>query len=706
MAPAKSTSSTLAAKISSSLSSPVSLLWAHQLRREHSALLARIEGLTSSVNDVSARLDSVSAQASNAENKAVQLGSEVASLKKDLEKKTDQLESEHGKLKKELERSNSRQEALEKETSSVVDKVGSTKELMESLHREIKAFEQRLQAAKIKELKTGLPDIVNKGVSGVKDSMDELREQMKQIGMTLSLSEHDYLLGATDSILAERRLSSTDLMASAGLLQASNIVPPSIRHDSEETEDILTLRPNITLRANDTPLGDIDLDEGMLPWEPTSGRHQDEMPRETMTILPAIATINVQQSDDLSSLKQGKFQGWDRYLEDGQAIVDKLAKRKQGAIVELFVDGIYDVEQRGSCEQALDAAGWTWENVVDWVHRQVVENLETQARQRTKSLSHKHKKSEVRPLCSKEASTSGITDSPAANMPVPPSVSAKPVEPIKTSDTRRRSQRIVDKRKASQGMTSGRDETAAGGQRAHMEDKTPSSTLSSMKKKAANAGKFSQTEAAKGSKVQQHRAVVMDREEAAEALQRERRAKRPGDAQYGDPAKKQTLHRKGLIQTASMAVGAVTSASQAIIPRTQIQQNNLELVKKDRSMRGRTDKATKLLSNTARAQAKPELPITAKLNPVTPLNTPTYHQRQSFPSDERDMDSTKKRKLIHQLEPAIAKQGLVTPVDKAVRQTAAREPERKKRKKKRRAPSPIPMIPILPLTDEEDWVAS
>ena len=214
MAPPKSAASAIAAEnIASSLSSPVSLLWAHQLRREHSVLLAHIEELTNSVNDVStARLDTLSAHAEKAENRAAQLESGIDHLKKEFEKKTSQLESKHAKLKMDLEQSNRQQQKLEEKVDNVVGRLQTSEQQTQSLQKESKALEKRLSkessitlskqeehytkqseqelkiqqlTAKVKELECRLPDTVNEGVLEVKDSMEEMREQIKLMGTTL-----------------------------------------------------------------------------------------------------------------------------------------------------------------------------------------------------------------------------------------------------------------------------------------------------------------------------------------------------------------------------------------------------------------------------------------------------------------------------------------------------------------------------------------
>jgi hypothetical protein len=97
--------------IAPSLSLPVSSLWAHQLRREYSALLARIKDHASALGNVSAvQLDKIAAQATRAENKSSELNQSNRNLRKSLQDKA----RERGKaLEEELRRASRRLEVSE-----------------------------------------------------------------------------------------------------------------------------------------------------------------------------------------------------------------------------------------------------------------------------------------------------------------------------------------------------------------------------------------------------------------------------------------------------------------------------------------------------------------------------------------------------------------------------------------------------------------
>jgi chromosome segregation ATPase len=203
MAPAKPPPSNVGAKnIATSLSSPVSLLWAHQLRREHSALLARIEDLASAVSNVSLeQLKKIAAQATRVETKM------------------STIESKQVKLKKELDRAGDREGHLENDVSMVSDRLDISEESILALRKDVHTIEEQLKKdlvviverklqqdneeqerqvqelkAQIRDIQSRLPEIVSESVVGVRDSMEEIREQMNPIGLSAPLFNSSMML--------------------------------------------------------------------------------------------------------------------------------------------------------------------------------------------------------------------------------------------------------------------------------------------------------------------------------------------------------------------------------------------------------------------------------------------------------------------------------------------------------------------------------
>lgn len=195
MAPAKPPASYVVAKsLATSLSSPVSLLWAHQLRREHSVLLGRIEDLASAFGNVSeAKLSQAMAYATGAQKKSAKIESELASIKKTLHQAGEQEKSlvdeivgvcarldvsEEGILA--LQKSvRTVEEGLQK---SLIDRLATVEQNLQHHQEEREQQVQELKAH-VGDLQTRLPDIVRGGVIGVRDSMEETVEHINQTGL-------------------------------------------------------------------------------------------------------------------------------------------------------------------------------------------------------------------------------------------------------------------------------------------------------------------------------------------------------------------------------------------------------------------------------------------------------------------------------------------------------------------------------------------
>jgi predicted nucleic acid-binding Zn-ribbon protein len=222
IAPVKPGPSSLVGKNIATSSSPVLLLWAHQLRREHSALLARVEGLATAVgNASSARLD------------------EIAALVTKAGTKSSNIESEHAKLKRELDRAGENEKRLSDELTRISERVDFSEETTSALLSNFHTVEERLskcmidklatverkvqegqkeQERQVQELKTQvrdiqnrLPDIVEEGVIGVRDSMEEIRQQMNRVGVLAPPLSTTII-----RILIQSKLSASHALQSAG----------------------------------------------------------------------------------------------------------------------------------------------------------------------------------------------------------------------------------------------------------------------------------------------------------------------------------------------------------------------------------------------------------------------------------------------------------------------------------------------------------
>ena len=452
-------------------------------------------------------------------------------------------------------------------------------------------------------------------------------------------------------------------MADMDALQASGLVQAS----SEQTK-MLTFQPNANRRADSYPSRDFDLDEDVPTPEPEASRVEQTQLEDAMAILPGSLISSFHEVKDLSSLKQGKFQSWDDYFAVYNDFTSTMPKRKEGAIVEAFVDGIYDEQLRRSCETILDDVGWTLNGVKDFVEKHVAGEMETQARQRIEILTHKHKKGEVCPLCSKKLNVTHdskvaitIADNP------PQTTIEEAIQLPQTADLRRRSHRIHLQSLASP-----------------VAPFELTSTISS-EKSAARA--------------------IEERPAVAQSTSAD-------NAAHGEALTMAKKAKEKLPATGSREVKPTWGGRDVPLPKGTMQlRKTLETSKVDHTTWKGTDAAPQVSRNEKTTLQQTRPPPAADFEPITPMN-PTVRQNSldlgkkykntaTGTRQELEVQSSRKRKLIEQLEvPAVAERDLMTPLDKKIRQSEAKEPKRE-RIRKRRAVPPIPMIPILPLSDDD-----
>jgi hypothetical protein len=430
---------------------------------------------------------------------------------------------------------------------------------------------------------------------------------------------------------------------------------------------MVTLRPNVNTRAELDYASDIDVDDAVLPTELAADEAGQTPPGETIATLPGAPMTEYYRSK-YSDLRQGKFQSWDLYFADGEASILKLPKRKEGGFVEAFVDGMSDDRLRRKCEMMLDEVGWSWENVKSFVMKTTSTAMETQGSQPTTSLTHQHRKGEICPICSKNVNIPQTDDeeNEIGN--------SSPREPLQQSSqrpltvsSRRRSQRIRRQIRAN-----------------------PVRSESIVKPKPSKGRTAKHI--TKSQTATQETSVHIRRPEEAQANVR--------------------IAKQSYTATESREATFVGSGGILTMPRGEAEQKNLAVLHQNVriSQKSRTTpEVPRGRGTTLTLETQPQHPAT--FQPVTPINHTNHHYSNALPNsdvntpmlvpDYPSKDDSKKRKLVEQLEiPDTIREGLVTLLDQEIRQTEPDERERKKRRKKRAA-EPMPMIPILPLSDDE-----
>ena len=173
-----------------SLESPVSLLWAHQLRREHSLLLTRLDELAKAVGNVSvSQLDEIAAKAALATEAANNVKAEQTRTNRALELakvQSKQIEKKISKLSEETVTSDKSLQRLRDEFGAVEDRAreavqGKLSQLQQEItQRDVtKTTKIDQLAAQVDFLETKLSELVE-DVTRVPDSVEGIRNQKQR----------------------------------------------------------------------------------------------------------------------------------------------------------------------------------------------------------------------------------------------------------------------------------------------------------------------------------------------------------------------------------------------------------------------------------------------------------------------------------------------------------------------------------------------
>ena len=115
-------------------------------------------------------------------------------------------------------------------------------------------------------------------------------------------------------------------------------------------------------REESPEVEEIDLDENVTTMSYAKHLNGNVTNQDSLVMLPQHDS-HLTQANFVQPMKQGRFHSWDRYFAEGQALIEKHARKLEFDIVKSFIEGWYSESQRERCEQWLDLNGWTWESV-------------------------------------------------------------------------------------------------------------------------------------------------------------------------------------------------------------------------------------------------------------------------------------------------------------------------------------------------------
>ena len=413
---------------------------------------------------------------------------------------------------------------------------------------------------------------------------------------------------------------------------------------------MLTQHLQRPLRNNETPLGDIDLDEPSPSNQVGQPRDCESEALETMAMISQLAPSQLHLHNDPSCLKQGKFQSFSDYMVAGQVFVDATPKRKEGTMVEAFMDGIHSAEQKMRFETRLDEKGWLWENVKELARNIIAEEAETQLQAQPASPGLVH-------LEGGQSATNCGRNSPmlAAKNKIPTKarlLAPRQARPNAAANPLRRSQRIRD---------ASRDRTADKGKgSAWSLHKVPQMVVTS--EHARESGKKLKRVTLVTPNKTQHQNPRSIRGNSIEMVRL-------------TPCAHCNLHSP----CAECASTDLTCTRPTDAPPQQGKDtaNGLRLEERGSRAGNHTEEGVQEAGSTAGSAQQPQ---------KDPLLQPSSKKRS------RECEMEVQNRPVDDLE---------TPVRQKNPRGQPQSPKQKRRKR-RRALSPIPMIPILPLSDEED----
>ncbi|EEP82827.1 predicted protein [Uncinocarpus reesii 1704] len=316
--------------------SPISLLWAHQLRREHKALVGQITALETATDkaktalrETNEKLAAANASAVGLERVVGDVRSEVAALKGEItavRDTVDEFVKKEKKVNEERRRWESEMETERlamRESRSLVDKLV---EEVRVLREEVE--ELRRQAAKPKR-SPETPSRSRYSTASVPPAAQPSPRQAKRARRTARVSSS---IQGTPSSFHFRRVGR----------------PPSLELIPE----------SLSVRHSESSVAAVDVDLTQLStMSPPASEYEPCPVAAEQEYLPE---ADRELDDAILALKQSDL-SLSEYLESGELILARFArKRDEFRVVQALWEGLSDAGERKIIEEKLDKDGWSW----------------------------------------------------------------------------------------------------------------------------------------------------------------------------------------------------------------------------------------------------------------------------------------------------------------------------------------------------------
>ncbi|PGH15636.1 hypothetical protein AJ79_02229 [Helicocarpus griseus UAMH5409] len=363
--------------------SPASLLWAHQLRREHTVLVSRLDSLEKALESSSAeavsrvevlkgelgkRLEGVEEGVRMVEGEMGNFKGLVGEIKgqaeglaefrgvvegwqkerEGWEEKEKQKEEER---RREIEEGERKREGVETELREVVEEVRGLKEVVQELRAERQAERERAREREVEKEREGenpLPD--------PNPYLEHTDNQLPRSSSLPPIPHHTCNRQQQPSHRLPSTISGTPTVSHlpTSTLTRSSLPPPppppplspyELSEDSILVPDSMPRQPSPELPYN------------RLAAPPEPPRSPPQPPYSAITHNSALE----HESPRVPCMFQGIDESVELYLARGEAVVAGFPRREENRVVLRFWEGLRDEVVKRGLEERLESEGWRWE---------------------------------------------------------------------------------------------------------------------------------------------------------------------------------------------------------------------------------------------------------------------------------------------------------------------------------------------------------
>lgn len=341
----------------------IDLLWTHQIRRENFALHRQIQQLKTSIAEQKQEQGELRNVAQCADTRALEAHSTIKSISAELVSTRANLEhtaTQAEATSKQLPSLSTRVDGFEKTWQSNINdttlRIERNKTNLRRLQNKQNEIETSVKA-RFEEVATVLESrLVEECLESLHLRIQVLENHFAQHGPGL-----DTVSRVGDSI---EHISSSHDRRSTGSDNCHEGHPEP--QSKEEEEEYMLTQRNIELRDS-TADESFDLDRNVTDFSYALYRPLRPLSNDSLRPIAPISKDYAYLLAEISALKQGRYHSNDSYFAEGQSLIDRVSKEQETSVVEKFVEGLYAAGERQQCRQWLDASGWRWEHLGEFL---------------------------------------------------------------------------------------------------------------------------------------------------------------------------------------------------------------------------------------------------------------------------------------------------------------------------------------------------